>query len=755
MVTVHDVAPPYVDGVRFLLGELDRLGIERRVLKVVPNLEARWPLQDDAGLCSLLRRELVNGSEIVAHGMTHVANGPLQGSPRERFQGARFAPGAAEFLTLSAAAARRAAETARLTLADAVGVAPQGFCAPAWLINEAGRAGVRDAGYRYLLEMARLRDLKTGRSVLTPWQGHMGVGGFHELLVQVGNRAVTVAARFAWDGLERCPNVKVFLHPQQLQSGRALDRVFEQIESLKLRRQLVTPGQLLEMTDRRSATEFVPHQVRTPLVSVVIPALNEERHIAAALDSVARQRYPKQRLEAVVVDNDSRDGTGAAAKRVATRWLLQAPDTPRLQVLGEPHRGAARAKNRGAAAARGQLLVFLDADSTLGPNVVREVAAAWQGGARGGSITVMADSGDPWERGFFGVVEFGKALFGIHCQMGYLDRELFGRLGGFRPQLHLAEDLDLMRRAAAALRHTGKRMERIGSTPVFGADRDSGACILTSPRRLRALPWRLGLIWLFLRWSLGFLGIGRRRYAAGGPVPEEFPAPSRARRLAMGTLRFVLQTASGRTPGRPAGLLWIWWWWDRLYVRWHRLQPIREGGVLFYGFETYRSSRPILLGDGTRVERGDRICRIHMRNDALAGSEYLVIGQRAWGFIRATRQDLAALANAVEPGSLGRRNGRFVAVTGSTLLFRGARRMGFSVWPRPQTWRGEIERIYLMGLLALYRADRGGDETSLRLSARRLDAAAPNSSEYVLGEVWISRRELRRRYRSSRAAGAA
>ncbi len=755
LVTVHDVAPPFADGVRDLLGELDRLQIERRVLKVVPNLEARWPLQEDAGLCSLLREEAANGSEIVAHGWTHAVRGPLQGSRLQRFQGARFAPRAAEFLTLSADAAQRAAESARRTLIETLGVEPQGFCAPAWLINQAGRAGVRAAGYRYLMEQTRLHDLRTGRSVLTPWQGHMGVGGLHEWLVQLGNGAIAVAARIAWNGLARSPNVKVFLHPQHLRSGRALERVLERLESLKLQRQLVTASQLLDMTNRRPATGPVAGDDQTPSVSVVIPALNEEGYIAGALDSVALQRYPADRLEAVVVDNDSQDGTAAEAAKVAARWSLKGSGAPRLQVLGEPRRGTAQAKNRGAAAARGQVLVFLDADSTLGPSVASEVAAAWRSGARAGSITVMADSQDAWERRFFDVVEFGKSLFGIHCQMGFLDRRLFERLDGFRRDLRLAEDLDLMRRAAEALDGTGRRLQRIGSTPVFGHDNDRDACIFTSPRRMRAMPWRLGMLWMSLRWSLGFLGIGRGSYAAGGPAPKSALPPSLTRRIAMTTLKFVLLTAARRKPGRPGGLLWIWWWWDRLYTVWHRLRPVREGSVLLYGFETYRGARPILLRDGTRVSSGDRICRIHLRNDVLAGPEYLVLGQRAWGFIRTMREDLAVLANIADSGALGRRDARFAAVTGASLLFRFARRMGFSVWPRSRSWHTEIDRVYSLGLLALYRRDLGGDDDLLKAGGRSPQEASFAFPEYELGEIWISRQSLESRYRSNRAAGAA
>ena len=128
------------------------------------------------------------------------------------------------------------------------------------------------------------------------------------------------------------------------------------------------------------------------------------------------QQYPADRLECVVAE---------VVLELARRWESSPGPTPRLSLVREPQRGVGPAKNRGAAAAGGEVLVFLDADSTLGPTVARDAAAAWAGGARGGSIPVLADSEDFWERGFFHALEFGKRTFGIHGQMFYLDRRLF------------------------------------------------------------------------------------------------------------------------------------------------------------------------------------------------------------------------------------------------------------------------------------------------------------------------------------------
>ena len=754
IVTIHDVAPPFTPGVRELLGELDRRAISPRVLKVVPNYADRWPLERDADLCDLLRSEVAAGSEIVAHGWTHQTQGVLHGSLTQRWRGAWFAPRAAEFLTLSEDAAHESALSARRGLADALGVEPEAFCAPAWLINREGRQGVAAAGFRYLIEQAKVRDIQSGQAITTPWQGYMGVGGIHELLVQLGNGAVAASSQLTGGGLSHSPVVKVFLHPQRLQDSPALERVLDRLTELAARRELVTVNQLFathQRHDRQLVARTRPAaRDRQPLVSVVIPARNEQSYITRALESVAGQRYPLDRVQCVVVDNDSRDGTAGVVLELAERWAAGTAVKPMLQLERESRQGTARAKNRGAMAADGDVIVFLDADSTLGTTVIGDVAAVWRAGARGGSIPVLAESDDFFEKGFFYTLEFGKRIFGIHSQMFYIDRQLFSLLGGFNDDLHLAEDLDLMRRAADSLRSGDGRLQRIGRAH-FGSRSRNGTYIYTSPRRFRTLPWRFGMIWMFVRWALGFLGIGRRRYAAGGTMPEPLPHSVRlARRLAGAGMRLVLSTVGPHEPGEPAGLLWIWWAWERIYTRWYRLRPVRPGGILLYRLEVHKRPRSVTLPDGTRIASGDIICRIHLRNSVLGQLGDSVTSRRIWQVIKAFRGDLAVLAQQGVDGTLGLNGRPAKALTSETLLFRIARRLGFAVWARPQSWRREFDRQYMRGMLALYHpdgADRLGQNTAQRTRGQPdLATADQRDPIFPVGEIWMSRATLLDRY---------
>lgn len=217
--------------------------------------------------------------------------------------------------------------------------------------------------------------------------------------------------------------------------------------------------------------------------------------MARALASAVSQSYSLQRLECVVVDNGSTDCTAAAARTFAEEHRELA-----TVVVTEPEAGVARAKNRGAQVARGDVVVFLDADSRMAPSLAEDVVRHYDAGSPAGSIRIVADSDDLLERGFFALMEVGKVLFGVRAQMMYCDRALFMELGGFNPELRHAEDLEFLRRVREYVRQHGR-----GSVCHIRS-----SAIATSPRRLQGGRLRNRLLVTFLRWLLAFMGIGRK-----------------------------------------------------------------------------------------------------------------------------------------------------------------------------------------------------------------------------------------------------
>jgi len=114
----------------------------------------------------------------------------------------------------------------------------------------------------------------------------------------------------------------------------------------------------------------------SPLVSVIVPAHNEEKVIAQTIDSLLRQDYPN--LEVIVVDDGSTDRTGEIAQNFASKGLIKL-------VRREKASGSkARAVNYGIPFSRGEIIVTVDADTILEPSSIFELVEAFSNPAVGG-----------------------------------------------------------------------------------------------------------------------------------------------------------------------------------------------------------------------------------------------------------------------------------------------------------------------------------------------------------------------------------
>jgi glycosyltransferase involved in cell wall biosynthesis len=105
--------------------------------------------------------------------------------------------------------------------------------------------------------------------------------------------------------------------------------------------------------------------VNLPLVTVVVPALNAAPWIGSSLTSVVAQTYPKDRLEIIVVDDGSSDGTSEAVNRVLTTSGLH-----HTLVQHSTPQGPSAARNDGWRRASGEWVQFLDADDLLEPSKI-------------------------------------------------------------------------------------------------------------------------------------------------------------------------------------------------------------------------------------------------------------------------------------------------------------------------------------------------------------------------------------------------
>ena len=179
-----------------------------------------------------------------------------------------------------------------------------------------------------------------------------------------------------------------------------------------------------------------------PLISVIIPAYNEEKYIATTLNSLKKQNY--KNVEIIVVANNCTDKTVSIA--------AQSADI----VLQTDIQGISFAKNLGAESAKGEILVFLDADSLVKKDLLEKVLFYINKGFDGGRAKIKPISTNPIKANLIYGFSDIKARIGAKIPkvdfMGsgaftFVTRKLFDKIfdkhgEGFNTKLMVFEDVD-------------------------------------------------------------------------------------------------------------------------------------------------------------------------------------------------------------------------------------------------------------------------------------------------------------------------
>jgi len=193
-------------------------------------------------------------------------------------------------------------------------------------------------------------------------------------------------------------------------------------------------------------------------LSIIVPVLDEEAGIASTLQALEPLRA--RGVEVIVVDGASRDRTVAIATPLCTKLIAAS-------------RGRASQMNAGAAAARGQVLLFLHADTRLPESADRLVLEGLAASRRAwGRFDVRIEGDHPLFPVIAAMMNLRSRLTGIATgdQAIFVLRDTFAAVGGF-PAIPLMEDIALSRRLkrlgqplclAARASTSGRRWEKHG-----------------------------------------------------------------------------------------------------------------------------------------------------------------------------------------------------------------------------------------------------------------------------------------------------
>lgn len=221
-------------------------------------------------------------------------------------------------------------------------------------------------------------------------------------------------------------------------------------------------------------------------ISVIVPVYDEAEVLPRFLADLRRRLHDDadRASDCVIVDGGSGDGTVDVLRDGRAPWITA-------------ERGRGPQMNAGAAATRGEVLLFLHADTRLPPGAFQAIRRAVDGGAVGGFFRVRLDSGRTLLRLVGRGISLRSRITGIATgdQAIFVTRRAFEALGGYAP-LELFEDVDLSRRL--------RRRGRVAALPLT---------VVTSARRWERLgPWRT-ILRLWLLRVLYYCGMSPERLA--------------------------------------------------------------------------------------------------------------------------------------------------------------------------------------------------------------------------------------------------
>lgn len=181
---------------------------------------------------------------------------------------------------------------------------------------------------------------------------------------------------------------------------------------------------------------------KTPRISIIIPAKNEENNIGTCLDSVFTIDYRADEYEVIVVDNGSNDQT------------TQIADKKGAKVQRLPNVNISTLRNLGVRQAKGEIIVFLDADCTVEKDWLKKAEKYFE------DPSIVCFGSAPkipteptWVQSSWFLVRKKREVFTevtwLESMNMFVNRKVYERVGGFNEKLITCEDVDLSYKLSA------------------------------------------------------------------------------------------------------------------------------------------------------------------------------------------------------------------------------------------------------------------------------------------------------------------
>jgi glycosyltransferase involved in cell wall biosynthesis len=196
-------------------------------------------------------------------------------------------------------------------------------------------------------------------------------------------------------------------------------------------------------------------------LSVVVPAYNEEKLLPESLRAILGAMAAFDDAELIVCDNNSTDATGDIARAAGAR------------VVFEPLNQISRARNAGALAARGDWLLFIDADSFPSLPLFLDVRKAIAGGnvLAGGATVAYPHASLPARAALGSWNLLSRTMRWAAGSFIFVEAVSFYTVGGFSEELFAGEEIDLFRRLKRRAQAQGRSIVILHRHPLVSSDR--------------------------------------------------------------------------------------------------------------------------------------------------------------------------------------------------------------------------------------------------------------------------------------------
>lgn len=183
----------------------------------------------------------------------------------------------------------------------------------------------------------------------------------------------------------------------------------------------------------------------------------------------------------------------------------------------------------------------------------------------------------------------------------------------------------------------------------------------------------------------------------------------------------------------PAFVLLLWPLIDVILRRFHHVIPLTGGGGILAAEVRRNSGHTVRLNDGSEIKAGDTILELHINNNWFRERHKLNLttARLARDMLVSFTHDLHILAKELDDGIFS----NCAALHGCTHIGAVAKRLGFQVEELPNSLWKRFARFYISGLGQVY--------------GPRRSRPSRTNEPLELEEVWLSKRELLRRYGST------